>query len=128
MEKKVIYHDALASNSISAHALLLTNAINENDVSLFFNDIEIGGETSLQEVLDNIYRMLGNTVEPFIYLKDWIVKENNSGVNLVVKEIAGWIPATTVLIPSRNWKVVPLNKPYSPTDSDDTDHLYYCNL
>jgi len=40
MGKKVTYHDALASNSISAHALLLANSINKNDVSLFFNAIQ----------------------------------------------------------------------------------------
>ncbi len=40
MGKKVVYHDALASNTLSAHALLSINTLNEKDISSFFENIE----------------------------------------------------------------------------------------
>ena len=81
--------------------------------------IEIGEETSVQEVLDNIYRMLKEQVEPFTYLRNWIIQEQSSNVNLIIREVAGWIPANTIFIPNRKWRVVPLSHPYTAVDSDD---------
>ena len=40
MGKQVIYHDALASNTLSAHALLSLHNLKENDIPLFFDDIK----------------------------------------------------------------------------------------
>lgn len=87
--------------------------------------LEIGRETSLQEVLDNVYQMLNDIVEPFTYMKDWIIKEVHSRKNMVVREVANWIPATAIFTESRRWKVIPLTQPYSPEDSTDVDRWYY---
>ena len=87
--------------------------------------LEVGRETSLQEVLDNVYQMLNDTVEPFTYMKDWIIKEVHSRKNLVVREVANWIPATAIFTESRRWKVIPLTHPYSPEDSTDVVRWYY---
>jgi len=54
MGKKVVYHDALASNSISARALLSTNTLNENDVTLFFDNIK-PKKGFISETFNDIY-------------------------------------------------------------------------
>jgi len=79
MGKKVIYHDALASNSISAHALLSSNTLNENDVSLFFSNIK-PKEGFISQTFNGIYysseenQWLDGAVEQINQLDNEILK------------------------------------------------------
>ncbi|WP_396271285.1 toll/interleukin-1 receptor domain-containing protein [Ideonella sp.] len=87
--------------------------------------IEVGQETSVQDVLDAVYRLLDGEFEAFKYLEKWMLRENGTGLLLVIREVSGRIPASVVLKPSTKWEVVRLKRPYSPTDSsDDIDRWY----
>lgn len=79
--------------------------------------IEISGSTSVQDVLDNIYFMLGEEVEPRKYLEQWLLRDISTGEHLIVKEIQGRIPAAVIFTPSSKWEVIRLLRPYVATDS-----------
>jgi hypothetical protein len=87
--------------------------------------IEIGMETSVQDVMDAVYRLLDGEFEAFTYLEKWMLREGGTGLLLVVREVTARIPASVVLKPGTKWEVLRLKRPYSPTDSsDDVDRWY----
>jgi len=74
--------------------------------------IEIMSDTTMGDVLDNIYYALDGHVEPYTYLDTWILKEPVKDINLVIREVAYRIPASALMPPDSKWIVVPLQKPY----------------
>ena len=87
--------------------------------------IEIGMETSVQDVLDAVYRLLSGEFEAFTYLEKWMLREVGTDLLLVIREISGRIPANTVLKPGSKWEVIRMKRPYSPTDSSDHIDRWY---
>jgi hypothetical protein len=84
--------------------------------------LEIDSRTTVQDVLDNVYFMIEQKVKPFHYLQTWIIRETRLGINLVIREVAGVIPARFIFTPATEWEVVKLPKPYKP--SADNDRWY----
>lgn len=87
--------------------------------------IEVGIETSVQDALDAAYRLLDGEFEEFKYLEKWMLRERETGLLLVIREVSGRIPASAVFKPGTKWDVVRLNRPYSPTDSSDEIDRWY---
>jgi hypothetical protein len=86
--------------------------------------LEIDNKTTLFEVLNNIYFMIADSVEPFSYLRSWILEEAKSKVKLVVFEVSQLIPAKFIFTPGSEWKALGLSKPYSIADSADFRRWY----
>lgn len=78
--------------------------------------IEIGPDTTVQDVLDNIYFMLDGEVGPRKYLEQWILCDLGTKEHLVIREIQYRVPAMSVFGAGSKWAVIKLSKPYSPTD------------
>jgi hypothetical protein len=87
--------------------------------------LEIHASTTLQDVLDNVYYMLGDEIRPFTYLEAWLLREISSSRQLIVREVANRIPAHSVLAPNSEWEAVPLSRPYTATDSGDVSRWRY---
>jgi hypothetical protein len=85
--------------------------------------LEIDSGMSVQAVLDSVYYMLPQ-MKPFRYLQDWLLREDQTGINLVIREIGGRVSATSVFPPNSRWTVLRLSAPYSPRDSQDTARWY----
>jgi hypothetical protein len=85
--------------------------------------IEINPDMSVQNVLDAIYYMLPS-MEVFQYLTRWILRESQSNINLVIREIGDRVPARIVFKPDSRWEAIELSKPYSADDSGDHDRWY----
>ena len=82
--------------------------------------LEIESNTTLQDVLDTVFFMLDSEVRAFTYLEKWILQEKNTGVKLVIREIAYRIPATHIFTPSSKWEAIAIEKPYTATDSSNS--------
>lgn len=82
----------------------------------------VPGDT-IQDVYDRIYFLLSPIVRPFTYLEKWILRERISGINLVMREVTGMIPAQYVFRPEMVWEAHDLSKPYAPADSSSLKAL-----
>ena len=79
--------------------------------------VEVGPETTVQDVFDRVYFMLHGEVEPRQYLVQWVLRDLDTKEHLVVREIQSRIPAKVLFTPGSKWEVVKLPKPYTATDS-----------
>jgi TIR domain len=99
-------------------------------ISINFSDfkrqqfLEIGSRTTVQDILDNVYYMIDKRVEPFQYMRTWIIREVKHSVNLVIREVGDLIPAKFIFTAATEWEVVELSEPYKSSDSEDTDRWY----
>jgi len=78
--------------------------------------VEIGPDTTVQDVLDNIYFMLNGEVGARKYLEQWILRDLGTQEHLVIREVQHRIPATNVFRAGSKWAVIKLPKPYTSTD------------
>lgn len=90
--------------------------------------VSIHQSTLVQDVMDNIYFILQPEVAPFKYLETWIMREVKSEKLLVIREVSDWVPARFVFRPESVWEAVPLEEPYKPEKSSDTDRWYYHDI
>jgi len=87
--------------------------------------LEVGVETSVQDALDAVFRFIDDEFRAFTYLDKWLLREVGTGHRLVVVEVGGRVPASTVFRPGSKWEVVRLNRPYSPADSMKEAERWY---
>jgi hypothetical protein len=78
--------------------------------------VEIGPDTSVQDVLDNIYFMLNGEVGARRYLEEWVLRDLGTKEHLVMREIASRVPAMNVFHAGSKWAVIKLPRPYTATD------------
>jgi len=78
--------------------------------------IEIASNTTVQDVLDNIYFMLNGEVGARKYLEQWVLRDLGTREHLVIREIQDRIPASAIFMPGSKWEVVKLPTPYTATD------------
>jgi hypothetical protein len=78
--------------------------------------VEIGPDTTVQDVLDNIYFMLNGEVGARKYLEQWVLRDLGTKEHLVIREMQYRVPAMSVFRAGSKWAVIKLAKPYSPTD------------
>jgi hypothetical protein len=79
--------------------------------------VEIAEGMSIQEVFNHIYFMLEGEVEPYKYLEQWLLRDKETGTQLVIREVQSRIAASAIFIPGSKWEVVRLAKPYRPEGS-----------
>lgn len=78
--------------------------------------VEIGSDTSVQDVLDNIYFMLNGEVDARTYLEQWVLRDLGTTEHLIVREMQYRIPAMNVFRIGSKWAVIKLPRPYTLTD------------
>lgn len=79
--------------------------------------IEIFDDTTVQDVLNEIYEGIHEHVGVWKYLEEWILIDTHSGRRVVIREIASKVMASAVFKPGSDWTVKKLNRPYKPSDS-----------
>ena len=82
------------------------------------NYIDIGKETSVQDILDNIYFMINSNVQPFTYLSQWILYESKLRKFMVVREVADMLPARFLFTRESQWEVRKLDQPWRQGPDD----------
>lgn len=78
--------------------------------------VEITHDTTVQDVLDNIYFMLDGEVGARKYLEQWVLRDLGTKEHLVIREMQYRVPAISVFRAGSKWAVIKLPRPYSSTD------------
>lgn len=86
--------------------------------------IEVFEDTTVQDVLDNVYYMLSPNVEQFTYCVRWLLREKTSGLRMVIREMAHLVPAHSIFRLGTTWEVVMLDKPLIRPDGRDPRMWY----
>jgi hypothetical protein len=86
--------------------------------------LDIESDTTVQDVLNNIYYMLDDKVEAFTYLQRWILRETKTNVYMIIREVTAMIPARFVFTPNKIWEAIELKSSYKAEDSSDIDRWY----
>jgi hypothetical protein len=122
IENRLIEHFDRRFFEIASQLHIETQYITYNIVviSEFDNkqyELEISDEMSVQDVLDQIYELINEFVTAYKYLETWILVHEQSGLKLVIREIAKEFSAQTIFKSAAVWRVRKLEVPYKPTDS-----------
>ena len=83
------------------------NAIGEFSISV------ISGFTC-EDILNEVYYKISDLVKPFEYLQTWIIHDSEEKVNIVIREVAYLISATSLFPPGSSFDVKLLAAPYDP--------------
>lgn len=75
--------------------------------------LEITVDATVQDIYNRIYFMLENEVDVFTYLREWILRERNTGMYMIIKEVTNMIPARFLFTPETEWEAIKLKEPYS---------------
>lgn len=86
--------------------------------------LEIGSETSVQDALDKIYIMLKDKLEPYKYLEQWILRDIDTGANLIIRDVQSLIPASLIFTKDRRWELLELSEPYRADVKLDKNDLH----
>lgn len=106
--------DMLGSNSTTRTAY-------DVKIEIRFPDLEsetfvrIEPDTIARLVLDNVFYALAGRVLPFTYLQNWILREVETGLKLVIGETAYFALASTLFPPKVVWRAEALDAPYDVT-------------
>lgn len=82
--------------------------------------INYGLHDSIQDVLNECYFKIDEFVKPHQYLRSWIIEEEETGVKFLAKERAN--SASEYFDPTRAYRILLLDRPYSELQSDETPH------
>ncbi|WP_028885296.1 toll/interleukin-1 receptor domain-containing protein [Teredinibacter turnerae] len=86
--------------------------------------ITINKSMSLQDVFDDVFYMLESVVTAFSYLEAWVLRNTQTNIYLVVREVASLIPAHHIFVPGSEWEALALDAPYSAERSSDFERWY----
>lgn len=86
--------------------------------------IEIQGNDNVQNILDKIYFLLNEDVEPYTYLKSWVLRERHCGAYMILREISNLVPASCVFQSNFEWEAVEWDKKYNPSTTKFKIGLY----
>lgn len=78
--------------------------------------VDISNERSFKSVTDECYFNLDERVGPFKYLEQWVIRDLNLGINLIVREVGAYMKATAIIRPGHQYEIVLLSKPYDPSN------------
>lgn len=81
--------------------------------------VEIGEDTSIQDVFDHVYYMLEGEVEPYKYLEQWLLRNKETREQLIIREVQSRIPASAIFTVGSKWEAVRMSKPYSADTSSN---------
>jgi hypothetical protein len=78
--------------------------------------IDISNDSTFKNVTDECYFNLDERVGPFRYLEQWVIRDLNLGVNLIVREVGAYMKANVIIRPGHQYEIVLLSRPYDPSD------------
>lgn len=73
--------------------------------------------TSFADALNDIYFQISDYVDAYKYMETWILRDVESNQRLILREIAGEVPASRILRSGRKIVAERLDRPYEGTDS-----------
>lgn len=74
--------------------------------------ITIHPNATVQDVLNEIYYMIADIVEPYKYLESWVLLETKTQRAAIISDdVDDWIPAQSIFKINSLWKIVYLEKP-----------------
>lgn len=94
---------------VEQYEVILEYKIGMNDKREY---ITIHPNATVQDVLNEIYYMISDMVEPYQYLESWVLLEiKTQRAAIISDDIYDWIPAQSIFKINSLWKVVYLDKP-----------------
>jgi len=85
--------------------------------------IKIEYTTTISDVLDKIFFILGGKVRAYSYLEEWIIKDKKIDRYVVVSDFQDMIPANCIFKPYSEWVVIYLDKPYTPNNTYNKNNI-----
>jgi TIR domain len=85
------------------------------DFPNFKTEVSISVRTNdtAQNLMDSLWNILSKHVAAYTYLETWILQEEESGADLVAREILPLVPARYIFRPELKWVAKPLSAPYT---------------
>jgi hypothetical protein len=81
--------------------------------------LPIRSDDSVQDVLNQLYFLLGDHIQPFTYMEKWILKNISTGQRLVLREIGNLVPARYIFKPDIEWTAIKIDHEYTATSSNE---------
>ena len=101
--------------NFSGYDFEIRNSVNFREIN-----VHIDLQTSLSDVLDDIYFRPEDDVKVYTYLEEWVLKDEESGQRIVIYEIGNEIPARIIFPPERKNVVERLKYLYAGSDSESS--------
>jgi hypothetical protein len=79
--------------------------------------VEIRPGTSVQDVLDNLYGLLGRYLHPYTYMENWILINPKNKQRMILREIGKLVPARYVFRPEITWEAIKISSEYKASSS-----------
>lgn len=74
--------------------------------------ITVNPNSTVKDILDEVYFMISEMVQPYKYLETWVLLElKTQKVAIISDDVYDWIPAQSIFKMNSLWKVVYLKKP-----------------
>jgi hypothetical protein len=89
----------------------------ESEFDGYTYEIEITEESTVQDVLNDIYGVVSSFVEAWRYLEQWVLVNVATNRKAVIREISAEISAHALFKPNSRWRAIRLQSPYQPRDS-----------
>jgi len=81
--------------------------------------VDIRTNDTFENVTNTLFYMLRPHVNPYSYMEEWVIIEPETNKHLIIREIQGRIPATSIFKSGTNWKIIKLTNPYNALDSSN---------
>lgn len=97
------------ADGIKSYEIIVSYNIGCKEMNIYVGINEIA---TVKDVLDKIYNLISEVVEPYTYMKTWALLETKSHSALIMcDDIFDWIPAKNIFKINSLWKIVYLNSP-----------------
>lgn len=97
------------ADGIKSYEIIVSYNIGCKEMNTYVGINEIA---TVKDVLDKIYNLISEVVDPYTYMKTWALLETKSHSALIMcDDILDWIPAKNIFKINSLWKIVYLNSP-----------------
>ena len=111
-----ICYDNLIKQESSKYSYEIAIIYNNSKMKEIKEYISINNNTTVSDVLDNVFSMISDLVAPYKYLESWIIKEEGEARVVAISDFQSDIPAMYVFRPETMWRVFLLDEPYKPNN------------
>ncbi len=81
--------------------------------------LEIRADDSIQAVLNNLYLLLSDYVEPYTYMEKWILQNPHTGERMIVREVGRMVPAKVIFKQNIEWEAIKIKQEYKASSSKE---------
>ncbi|WP_421799592.1 toll/interleukin-1 receptor domain-containing protein [Haliscomenobacter sp.] len=81
--------------------------------------LEVRIDDTVQDVLNSMYFLLKEYIEPFTYMEKWVLKNPKNNQRMILREIGRMVPAKHIFKQEIEWEAIKLKEEYKASSSKD---------